>query len=179
MLLLFLLALFVVSHGYFGGAVFSSGSGSNDQMGQRAVCRLFRDFLRDRRHFVHSAMYMGLRVASERQDNNPDLLYISTLSPGRIIRGKFFCAAYVTLLFFSACLPFMALTNLLRGVDLPTVFFLMAFLFILVCGVNLAAMAFLCLPAHQPAVFKIVAGHWRGSSRFFPASGFDDDGVWK
>ena len=74
-------------------------------------------------------LYVGIRVAAERQENNPDLLYVSTLSPARIIRGKFFCGAYMALLFFSACMPFMAFTNLLRGVDLPTVFFILFYLF--------------------------------------------------
>src|SRR5271170_5876980 len=53
-------------------------------------------------------LYVGLRVAAERQENNPDLLYVSTLSPTRIIRGKFLCGVYVVVLFFSACMPFMA-----------------------------------------------------------------------
>ena len=74
-------------------------------------------------------LYIGVRVAAERQENNPDLLYVSTLSPARIIWGKFLCGAYMALLFFSACMPFMAFTNLLRGVDLPTVFFILFFLF--------------------------------------------------
>ena len=73
-------------------------------------------------------LYVGIRVAVERQENNPDLLYVSTLSPARIIRGKFLCGAYMALLFFSACMPFMAFTNLLRGVDLPTVFFILFYL---------------------------------------------------
>ena len=98
--------------------------------------------------------YLGGRLAAERQENNPDLLYISTLSPARIIWGKFLCGAYITLLFFSACLPFMALTNLLRGVDLPTVFFILAFLFLAICGANLIAIFFACIPASR--AFKVL-----------------------
>ena len=79
---------------------------------------------------VFIPLYTGMRVGAERQDNNPDLLYVSTLSPARIIAGKFLCSCYIVLLFFSACMPFMAFTNLLRGVDLPTVFFLLLFLFL-------------------------------------------------
>lgn len=99
-------------------------------------------------------LYIGIRVAVERQENNPDLLYASTLSPEQIIRGKFLCGAYMALLFFSACMPFMAFTNLLRGVDLPTVFFILFFLFIVVCMMNQLAIFFACLPMSRP--FKIL-----------------------
>ena len=99
-------------------------------------------------------LYVGVRVAAERQENNPDLLYVSTLSPARIIRGKFFCGAYMALLFFSACMPFMAFTNLLRGVDLPTVFFILCYLFLVVCAANMIAIFFACLPMSRP--FKIL-----------------------
>jgi hypothetical protein len=99
-------------------------------------------------------LYVGVRVAAERQENNPDLLYVSTLSPARIIRGKFFCGAYMALLFFSACMPFMAFTNLLRGVDLPTVFFILFYLFLVVCAANMIAIFCACLPLSRP--FKIL-----------------------
>src|ERR1039457_4492823 len=99
-------------------------------------------------------LYVGFRVAAERQENNPDLLYVSTLSPARIIRGKFLCGAYMALLFFSACMPFMAFTNLLRGVDLPTVFFILFYLFLVVCAANQIAIFFACVPASRP--FKIL-----------------------
>jgi hypothetical protein len=99
-------------------------------------------------------LYVGIRVAVERQENNPDLLYVSTLSPARIIRGKFLCGAYMALLFFSACMPFMAFTNLLRGVDLPTVFFILFYLFLVVCAANMVAIFLACMPMSRP--FKIL-----------------------
>jgi hypothetical protein len=99
-------------------------------------------------------LYTGIRMAAERQENNNDLLYISTLSPLRIIWGKFICGAYITLLFFSACMPFMAFTNLLRGVDLPTVFFVLAYLFVVVCAANQLAIFVACLPVTRP--FKVL-----------------------
>jgi len=101
-------------------------------------------------------LYVGVRVAMERQENNPDLLYVSTLSPARIIRGKFFCGAYMALLFFSACMPFMAFTNLLRGVDLPTVFLILAFLYLVVCAANMVAIFLACLPVSRPFKFLFV-----------------------
>ena len=149
MLLLLLLVLFVVAMAVLVNQSFEVNV--NEQLGGD----LFRGFLvvLAGAGILFIPLYLGLRVAAERQDNNPDLLYISTLSPGRIIRGKFYCGAYVTLLFFSACLPFMALTNLLRGVDLPTVFFLLACLFLVICSVNLAAIFIACLPISK--MFKI------------------------
>ena len=101
-------------------------------------------------------LYTGVRVAAERQENNPDLLYVTTLSPTRIILGKFLCSAYIALLFFSACMPFMAFTNLLRGVDLPTVFFILAFLFLVVCAANMVAIFLACLPMSRPFKFLFV-----------------------
>jgi hypothetical protein len=101
-------------------------------------------------------LYVGVRLAAERQETNLDLLYISTLTPGRIIRGKFFCGAYMTVLFFSACMPFMAFTNLLRGVDLPTVGFILICLFFVVCLAIQVAIFFACLPISK--LFKILLG---------------------
>jgi hypothetical protein len=99
-------------------------------------------------------LYTAVRVAAERQENNPDLLYVTTLSPARIIRGKFLCSIYIALLFFSACMPFMAFTNLLRGVDLPTVFFILGYLFLAVCAANIIAIFVACIPASRP--FKVL-----------------------
>ncbi|HTV43552.1 MAG TPA: hypothetical protein VMF08_23515 [Candidatus Sulfotelmatobacter sp.] len=98
-------------------------------------------------------LYMGIRVAAERQENNPDLFYVSTLSPTRIILGKFLCGAYMALLFFSACMPFMAFSNILRGVDLPTIFYILFHLFLIVCAVNMIAIFLACIPASRP--FKV------------------------
>lgn len=78
-------------------------------------------------------LYSGIRLTMERNDANIDLLFISTITPGSIVRGKFLAAMGLTLLIFSTCMPFMVLTYLLRGVDLPTIFFAMALGF-MVCA---------------------------------------------
>jgi hypothetical protein len=95
-------------------------------------------------------LYLGVRIAAERVESNLDLLYVSTLSPSKIVFGKFLCGAYIALLFFSACLPFMAFTNLLRGVDLPTIFFSMLVLYLLVCAANQLNIFLACLPIGRP-----------------------------
>src|SRR6202042_3752613 len=58
--------------------------------------------------------------------------------------------------FFSACMPFMAFTNLLRGVDLPTVFLILAFLFLVVCAANMVAIFLACLPLSRPFKFLFI-----------------------
>ncbi|AQT68464.1 ABC-type transport system involved in multi-copper enzyme maturation, permease component [Anaerohalosphaera lusitana] len=80
-------------------------------------------------------IFTALRISSERSDNNVDLLYITTLRPTQIIWGKFFTGLILTLLFFSASMPFMTLTYLLRGLDMGAMFFTlgMSFVAVIVC----------------------------------------------
>lgn len=150
MLLLFLAGLFVISLGFL---VFQSFDVDPDEQLGGQMFSWFATILAVA-GIIFIPLYLGIRVAAERQENNPDLLYVTTLSPARIIRGKFFCGAYMALLFFSACMPFMAFTNLLRGVDLPTIFFILFYLFLVVCAVNMVAIFLACIPASRP--FKVL-----------------------
>ncbi len=100
--------------------------------------------------------YTGIRLAGERADANVDLLFITTLRPRSIIWGKFFAGIVLTILLYSACMPFMTFTYLLRGVDLPSVFILLALDFIVVavsiqCGILIG-----CLPTNR--VLKVILG---------------------
>jgi hypothetical protein len=65
--------------------------------------------------------FTGIRLASERSDVNVDLLFISTLSPRKIISGKCVAAALLAVLIFSACAPFMTFAYVLRGLDIATI----------------------------------------------------------
>src|SRR5476651_1076984 len=150
MLVLFLIVLFVTSLTFLVTQSFDVEA--NLQLGGEMFSAFMVILAAASIFFI--PLYVGVRVAAERQENNPDLLYVSTLSPACIIRGKFLCGAYVTLLFFSACMPFMAFTNLLRGVDLPTVFITLFFLFMVVCALNQLAIFLACLPMSRP--FKIL-----------------------
>jgi hypothetical protein len=78
--------------------------------------------------------FVALRFSAERSDSNVDLFFITTLRPIRIIWGKLSAALVLTLLFFSASMPFMTLTYLLRGLDLPSVFILLALDFLVVAA---------------------------------------------
>ncbi len=78
-------------------------------------------------------MYAGFRLAQERADMNKDLLFISTLKPASIVWGKTLSAGVLAALIYSVCMPFIAMTHILRGVDLLSAFLniVLSFLFTL------------------------------------------------
>jgi len=98
--------------------------------------------------------YAGIRLGVERGDNNLDLLYITTLRSGAIIRGKLFASSMVAILLFSAAMPLMSFTYLLRGVDLLSVF--MALLFCFFCAVGAIQTAIFLACIRLSRVFKVV-----------------------
>ena len=53
---------------------------------------------------------------------NRDLLFITTLKPSSIVWGKTLSAAVLAALIYSVCMPFIVMTYMLRGVDLPSAF---------------------------------------------------------
>jgi hypothetical protein len=167
MLLLFLTILFITSLCFL---VFQSFDVDPDEQLGGTMFSCFVSILAIASIFF-IPLYMGIRVAAERRENNPDLLYVSTLSPARIIRGKFLCGAYVVLLFFSACMPFMAFTNLLRGVDLPSIFFILFYLFLGICTANMVAIFLACIPASMPfrILFALAGIFVATPSMIFPA----------
>ncbi len=97
-------------------------------------------------------IYSGIRIAGERSDINLDLLFITTIKPSAIVRGKLFASFGLALLIYSACAPFMTFTYLLRGIDLPSIF-LVLLISLFAVLVNLQIALFLgCLPASN--IFK-------------------------
>lgn len=62
-------------------------------------------------------------LASEREDGTYELLSISTLQPGQIVTGKLGSAVVQMLVYLSAVSPCLAFTYLLRGIDLPTILY--------------------------------------------------------
>lgn len=185
MLLLFLTIMFIAAIGFLVTQSFDTNE--NMQLGG-SMFSVFLAILGGA-SILFIPLYTGVRVSSERQENNLDLLYVSTLSPNRIILGKLLCSAYVALLFFSACMPFMAFTNLLRGVDLRTVFFSLVYLFMVVCTANMAAIFFACLPiSRQFKILLVLFAFFTGfgmlsglfrmlfSSRMFGSMGFGFSG---
>lgn len=101
-------------------------------------------------------LFIGIRLGFERRQDDLDLMFITALSPVRIVRGKLLCGVYLVAMFFSICSPFMVFTNLLRGVDLPTIFFVLICLFSVSCLAIQVAIFVACLPLHW--FFKNVSG---------------------
>jgi len=100
--------------------------------------------------------YTGHRLAMERNVSNMDLLFVTTIRPGAIIRGKLLAGMTITVLMFSATAPFMSFTYLLRGIDLPSIFVVLAFNFLVVIAAIELAMCLACVPASKP--FKTLIG---------------------
>ena len=100
--------------------------------------------------------YTGIRLANERADANVDLLFITALRPQSIIWGKFLAGLVITVLLYSACMPFMTFTYLLRGIDLPSIFVLLTFDFIVVAVGIQCAILVGCIPANR--VFRVILG---------------------
>jgi hypothetical protein len=97
--------------------------------------------------------YTAVRLAFER-DTNVDLLFVTTIKPSAIVWGKMFAALTITVLVFSACLPFMVFTYWLRGIDLPSIFILMASSFLVVTVAVQLATFVACIQAGR--VLKIL-----------------------
>ena len=145
MLMVFLTILFFVTVGFLLGQSFNISP--NQALG-REIFQFFLPVL-SLVGFVFIPVYVGGRLTAERLEGNVDMLYITTLSPARIIRGKLCCGIYLTILFFSVCAPFMVFTNLLRGIDLPTVFVLLVVAFLLSILSLQTAIFLSCLPASK------------------------------
>jgi hypothetical protein len=97
-------------------------------------------------------------LAAEREDNTYDLLAITTLRPHQIISGKLGSAIVQMGVFFSAITPCLAFTYLLRGIDLPTIAVLLAYLFFWSLGLSMIGILLATLTKRRFAhVFVSVA----------------------
>ena len=127
-----------------GGYMLQSVGGANPEGGRGAFQAFMTVLLLTCLGFV--PLYAGIRLSIERNDVNLDLLYVTTIPPGAIVRGKYLTAMALTLLIFSACMPFVVLTYLLRGIDLPTIFLVLALGFLCCAYANAMGVFFGCLP---------------------------------
>jgi len=101
-------------------------------------------------------LYTGARLAAERSDINVDLLFITTIKPRSVIAGKMFAAVTLTALIYSACMPFMAFTYFLRGIDLPSIFMSLGIGFVVVVACAQGAVFVALIPVNR--AFKIIFG---------------------
>ena len=135
-------------------------------------------------------VYSGVRLAWERSAVQMDLMFTTTVSPGAVIRGKMVNAALLTGLIYSACAPFMTFAYLLRGIDLPTIFLMLALgllnvalavqfaLFLACIPTSILAKVFLGLFGMGVLLFWMFSGLWMGFAMssfgpFGPTGGSD------
>jgi hypothetical protein len=97
--------------------------------------------------------HAALRMNGERSDSNVDLLFISTLRPTGIIAGKFFSALVLTMLVFACCAPFMTFTYLLRGIDIPSILFIIGVDLLAVLGATQLGLFLAAIPAARALKF--------------------------
>ncbi len=69
-------------------------------------------------------------LAGEREDGTYELLSVTTLRPRQIVGGKLGSAVVQMLVYFSALSPCLAFTYMLKGIDFPTVLFVLYYAFL-------------------------------------------------
>jgi ABC-type transport system involved in multi-copper enzyme maturation permease subunit len=106
--------------------------------------------------------YAAIRMGGERSDNNVDLLFISTLSPGAIISGKFVASLMIAVMIFSIFAPFMTFTYLLRGIDLPTIGFILWIDVLAMLGSTIVALFLASVPGPRALKFAVNFGGFLG-----------------
>ncbi|MDX1962359.1 MAG: ABC-2 transporter permease [Pirellulales bacterium] len=73
--------------------------------------------------------FMAFRsLATETEDKTFELLSVTNLTPRQIVGGKFASAVVQMLLYFSAVVPCLTFTYMLRGIDFPTIGFVLLYL---------------------------------------------------
>ena len=100
--------------------------------------------------------YVAFGILTERNPSNIELIYYTTLSPLTIVRGKFLAGAYMGILLFSVCMPFISFWYFLRGVDSLPFFYTLFILFAVVCLAVIAAIFVAVLPVGR--LFKGIIG---------------------
>lgn len=81
-------------------------------------------------------------LASEQEDRTFELLSITTLRPRQIVGGKLGSAMLQTMLYLSAISPCLGFTYLLRGIDLPTILFIVFYTLLASAGLSLIGLFF-------------------------------------
>ncbi len=150
--LLILLAIQIVAVGIY--LLTNSDLSFSSDSGRTVFMILFGIMLAISMLFV--PLYTGVRLAAERSETNLDLLFITTIKPRSIIAGKMLAAAVLTVMIFSACLPFLTFTYFLRGIDLPSMLVVLALGVVAVTLSTQIAIFVACLPVSR--AFKFILG---------------------
>lgn len=88
-------------------------------------------------------------LASEQEDRTYELLSITALSPRQIISGKLASAFLQMLIYLSAASPCLAFTYLLRGIDFPTILFVLFWLTAASLGFSMLGLLLGTLTEHK------------------------------
>ena len=105
---------------------------------------------------IFIAGYVGVRLTAERADQNVDLVFITTIKPRAIVSGKIISGLALTLLIYSACAPFMVMTYLLRGIDIPTIAIILGMDLLIIFLADCAAIFIAAMPVRLAT--KILLG---------------------
>jgi hypothetical protein len=97
-------------------------------------------------------------LMAEREDNTFELLSITTLKSRQIISGKLGSAVAQMGVYFSAITPCLAFTYLLRGVDLPTIAFLVGYTFLWSLGLSMIGILLATLSSKRYVHVFILVG---------------------
>lgn len=97
-------------------------------------------------------------LASEREDGTYELLSITTLRPRQIVGGKLGSAMLQMLVYFSAIAPCLAFTYMLKGIDVPTIAYVLYYSFIASLGLSVIGLvvATLTPEKHWQIVLSVV-----------------------
>jgi hypothetical protein len=79
-------------------------------------------------------------LIAEREDNTYELVAITNLRPGQIVAGKLGSAVAQMAVYLSAVAPCLAFTYMLRGIDLPTICWILFYTFLASLGFSLWAL---------------------------------------
>lgn len=93
--------------------------------------------------------YTGIRMAFERGGEQLDLQYATTLAPARVVDGKMLACGAVFLQFAGVSLPFLVLSFMLRGVNLPGILLAFGFLTCATAWINYLALFTALLPLNR------------------------------
>jgi len=146
LLVLFLLVQ-VATLGFY---LLANENAGNTFTGGREIFLIFQGILLTT-CFLFVPAYVGARTARERGEaSGTDLMYITTIGPAAITRGKLASGLAITGLVYSACAPFMVLTYLMRGIDLPTILTLLGFDLLATSVAIQGAILVAVLPVNRP-----------------------------
>lgn len=97
-------------------------------------------------------------LASEREDGTYELLSITTLRPRQIVGGKLGSAMLQMLVYFSAIAPCLAFTYMLKGIDVPTIAYVLYYSFIASLGLSVIGLvvATLTPEKHWQIVLSVI-----------------------